>query len=96
MRSVGGHLFHERNTYTYSPWEENKAGELHQDWSIFSCGTNRRSVVSRQFHQEDNVVVCVLSSSLTGQAVEGSQPGPFQTPGRHPDQPRRDRGACQA
>lgn len=62
---LGGHFIHERNISTYPPQEKNKAGEVHQHWSIFSYDSNRKVVVFRQFHQEGFVVVYVLNPSLS-------------------------------
>ncbi len=62
---LGGRFIHERNTSTYPPQEKNKAGEVHQHWSIFSYDKNRRTVVFRQFHQEGFVIVYVLNLNLS-------------------------------
>ncbi len=62
---LGGRFLYERNTSTYPPQEKNKAGEVHQHWSIFSFDRNRNTVVFRQFHQEGFVVVYVLNPGLS-------------------------------
>src|SRR5512136_549134 len=62
---LGGRFLYERNTSTYPPQEKNRAGEVHQHWSIFSFDRNRNTLVFRQFHQEGFVVVYVLNPGLS-------------------------------
>ena len=41
---------YEMNTSTYPPQEANKAGEIHEHWSMFSYDRLRKILVLRQFH----------------------------------------------
>jgi hypothetical protein len=54
---LGNNFIYERNTSTYPPQEKNKAGEVHQHWSLFSYDKNRKNIIFRQFHQEGFVIV---------------------------------------
>ena len=62
---LGNNFIYERNTSTYPPQEKNKAGEVHQHWSLFSYDKNRKSIIFRQFHQEGFVIVYVLNPTLS-------------------------------
>jgi hypothetical protein len=46
---------HETNTTVYPPQEKNKAGEVHEHWSMISFDKSRKTLVMRQFHQESFV-----------------------------------------
>jgi len=49
---LGGRYLLERNKTTYPPQERNKAGEVHEHWSLFSQDRVRNTLVLRQFHSE--------------------------------------------
>jgi len=49
---MNGRFVHETNTSRYPPQEKNKAGEVHQHWSMFSYDKARKLIVLRQFHSE--------------------------------------------
>ncbi len=59
-------FIHEENVSTYPPQEANKAGEVHEHWSFFSCDRSRKSLVLRQFHQEGFINQYVLSATESG------------------------------
>jgi hypothetical protein len=54
---------HETNVSTYPPQAANKAGEVHEHWSLLSYDRGRKAMVLRQFHQEGFVNQYVLSTS---------------------------------
>ena len=56
-------FIHERNISTYPPQEANKAGEVHEHWSIFSFDRDRKTIVLRQFHQEGFVNQYVMNGA---------------------------------
>jgi hypothetical protein len=62
---LGNRFIHERNTSTYPPQAKNKAGEVHQHWSILSYDRNRKNIIFRQFHQEGFVILYALNSILS-------------------------------
>lgn len=45
-------FIYEKNVSTYPPQEANKAGEVHEHWSMLSFDRKRSSLILRQFHQE--------------------------------------------
>jgi hypothetical protein len=49
---LGERFIHERSTSTYLPQEKNKAGEVHEHWSLLSYDRMRNVLVLRQFHTE--------------------------------------------
>jgi hypothetical protein len=59
-------FLHERNTSTYPPQEKNKAGEVHEHWSLLSFDRKRQAILFRQFHQEGFVVTYALNPALSG------------------------------
>jgi hypothetical protein len=62
---LNGRFIYERNTSTFPPQEKNKAGEVHEHWSIFSYDKKRKTLLFRQFHQESFVVTYALNPALT-------------------------------
>lgn len=62
---LGGQFMHERNTSTFPPQEKNKAGEVHEHWSLFSHDKKRKTLLFRQFHQESFVVTYALNPALS-------------------------------
>lgn len=63
--ALKGQFLHERNTTTYPPQEQNKAGEVHEHWSFFSYDKQRKAVLFRQFHQEGFVLTYALNPALS-------------------------------
>jgi hypothetical protein len=54
---------HETNVSTYLPQAPNKAGEVHEHWSLLSYDRGRQAMVLRQFHGEGFVNQYVLTTS---------------------------------
>lgn len=49
---IGRRFIQEQNTSTYPPQEQNKAGEVHEHWGMFSYDKARKVLVLRHFHVE--------------------------------------------
>ena len=49
---MNGRYVHETNTSRYPPQKQNKSGEVHEHWGIFSYDKGRKALVLRQFHVE--------------------------------------------
>ena len=71
-----------RNTSTFPPQEKNPAGEVHQDWSIFSHDEARQVIVLREFHSEGFVIRYVMRTDAAegtlvfeSESVENAPPG---------------------
>ena len=62
---LGGQFIQERNTSTYPPQEQNKAGEVHQHLGFLSYDRDRKTLVLRQFHQESFVNLYSLNQSAS-------------------------------
>ena len=54
---------HEKNTTSYPPQEQNKAGEVHEHWSFISYDRARATLVLRQFHPEGFVNQYVVNKA---------------------------------
>jgi hypothetical protein len=54
-----------QNKTVYAPSKQNPAGEVHEDWGIFSYDRSRKKIVLRQFHVEGFVNQYVLDSLAT-------------------------------
>jgi hypothetical protein len=62
-------FLHETSVSTYPPQPDNKAGEVHEHWSLISYDRIRKALVLRQFHQEGFVNQYVLSTSESRPAM---------------------------
>lgn len=62
---LNNRFLHERNVSTFPPQEKNKAGEVHEHWSLFSYDKKRKTILFRQFHQESFVVTYALNAALS-------------------------------
>ena len=62
---LNNRFLHERNTSAFPPQEKNKAGEVHEHWSLFSHDKKRKTILFRQFHQEGFVVTYALNPALS-------------------------------
>jgi hypothetical protein len=72
---LGNKFVHERNQTTYPPQERNKAGEVHEHWSLIGYDKARKLLTFRQFHQEGFVATYVLNpaASSTNRVVFESE-----------------------
>ena len=64
--ALNGRFLHERNVSTYPPQEKNKAGEVHEHWSMMGYDKGRKALVLRQFHAEGFVNTYVLNAAASG------------------------------
>ena len=62
---LGNKFIQERNQTTYPPQERNKAGEVHEHWSLIGYDKARKLLTFRQFHQEGFVATYVLNAAAS-------------------------------
>jgi len=56
----------EKNTTTYPPQEQNKAGEVHHHLGFLSYDSERKTLMLRQFHEESFVKLYALNQTASG------------------------------
>lgn len=72
-----------QNTSVFEPTEAHPAGEVHDDWMIFSIDSGRNKIILRQFHNEGYVNQYVLEEvsnegntlRFVSESVENRPPG---------------------
>ncbi len=57
---IGDKFLLGRNTSRFEPQERNPAGEVHEDWAIFSYDRGREKVILREFFIEEFVIQYAL------------------------------------
>jgi hypothetical protein len=62
---LGDKFIQERNQTTYPPQDRNKAGEVHEHWSLIGYDKARKLLTFRQFHQEGFVATYVLNAAAS-------------------------------
>jgi hypothetical protein len=55
----------EKNTTTYPPQEQNKAGEVHHHLGFISYDRKRKTIMLRQFHEESFVNLYALNQAAS-------------------------------
>ena len=73
---------HGENQSVFEPQEKNPTGEVHDDWTVFSFDTARKTVIVRQFNSEGFVNRLVLQDPenekelvFVSEASENAPPG---------------------
>jgi hypothetical protein len=56
----------EKNTTTYPPQQQNKAGEVHHHLGFISYDSERKTLMLRQFHEESFVNLYALNPMASG------------------------------